>query len=158
MTPVQKLKALRAAQAQGLKRADQALRMVLDSREVADVIAREASAGTTVSATLLGCQRCAPRAIRVLATGGIGGVHRGAGTTGDVSAEPRQRACGRNGDGDTDQAGHQRLEYGKTQGGQVRRAKAGLDGGPRPDRNDGAKGNQQEEQQRCSSGQDVKRF
>ncbi len=49
------------------------------------------SAGTTVSGTLLVCGR-ANGAIRVLATGGIGGVHRRWTETPDVSADLRQLA------------------------------------------------------------------
>lgn len=46
--------------------------------------ARGADAGTTVAATLWACGQAG---IRVFATGGIGGVHRGAETTFDVSGD-----------------------------------------------------------------------
>jgi pseudouridine-5'-phosphate glycosidase len=54
------------------------------SRDLAAVMVRRGSAGTTVSATM----RIAELAgIRVFATGGVGGVHRGAETTFDISAD-----------------------------------------------------------------------
>jgi len=53
-------------------------------RDLATVMLRKLSAGTTVSATM----RIAELAgIGVFATGGVGGVHRGAGTSFDVSAD-----------------------------------------------------------------------
>ena len=68
-------------------------------RDLPAVVAAGRSAGTTVAATM----RLAHLAgIRVFATGGIGGVHRGAETTFDVSADldelathPRGRRLGR---------------------------------------------------------------
>src|SRR5262245_44456696 len=45
------------------------------ARDLAHALAAGASAGTTVSATLAACALTQP-AIRVMATGGIGGVHR----------------------------------------------------------------------------------
>jgi pseudouridine-5'-phosphate glycosidase len=51
---------------------------------LAAVMAAGASGSTTVAATLLAAHRAG---IRVFATGGIGGVHRHAETTGDVSAD-----------------------------------------------------------------------
>ncbi|MCP3902635.1 MAG: pseudouridine-5'-phosphate glycosidase [Planctomycetes bacterium] len=54
---------------------------------LAHVIAAGASAGTTVSATLTACRSAGPEPIRVLATGGIGGVHPGFGDRPDVSAD-----------------------------------------------------------------------
>ncbi|MHC5115248.1 MAG: pseudouridine-5'-phosphate glycosidase [Planctomycetota bacterium] len=57
---------------------------------LAHVIATGASAGTTVSATLTACRSAS---IRVLATGGIGGVHPGFGTRPDVSADLPELAC-----------------------------------------------------------------
>lgn len=54
---------------------------------LAHVLASGGSAGTTVSATLIACSRATPAPIRVLATGGIGGVHRGWTTRPDVSAD-----------------------------------------------------------------------
>ncbi len=53
-------------------------------RDLAAALAREGSAGTTVSATML---VAAMAGIRVFATGGVGGVHRGAEETFDVSAD-----------------------------------------------------------------------
>jgi len=54
------------------------------SRDLAAAVALKQTAGTTVAATM----RLAHRAgIRVFATGGIGGVHRGAAQTWDVSAD-----------------------------------------------------------------------
>lgn len=50
------------------------------------------SAGTTVSATLAACRLAVPEPIRVLATGGIGGVHRGWTARLDVSADLRALA------------------------------------------------------------------
>ena len=53
-------------------------------RDIAPALARRATAATTVAGTLA----CAALAgIRVFATGGIGGVHRGAQTTLDISAD-----------------------------------------------------------------------
>jgi pseudouridine-5'-phosphate glycosidase len=54
---------------------------------LAGVIARGASAGTTVAATLLACVRTDDAPIRFLATGGIGGVHADWQTRRDVSAD-----------------------------------------------------------------------
>jgi pseudouridine-5'-phosphate glycosidase len=53
-------------------------------RDLGAVLARGGSAGTTVSATML---VAAIAGIRVFATGGVGGVHRGAEETFDVSAD-----------------------------------------------------------------------
>ncbi|MBX3530165.1 MAG: pseudouridine-5'-phosphate glycosidase [Rhizobiaceae bacterium] len=53
-------------------------------RDLAAALARSGSAGTTVSATML---VAAMAGIRVFATGGVGGVHRGAEETFDVSAD-----------------------------------------------------------------------
>ncbi|MBI3975901.1 MAG: pseudouridine-5'-phosphate glycosidase [Armatimonadetes bacterium] len=53
-------------------------------RDLAVAIARSASGGTTVSATLAVAHALG---VRVQATGGIGGVHIGAGRTWDVSAD-----------------------------------------------------------------------
>lgn len=53
-------------------------------RDLAAVLARQGSGGTTVSATML---VSAIAGIRVFATGGVGGVHRGAEETFDVSAD-----------------------------------------------------------------------
>lgn len=58
-------------------------------RDLAVVLARKEHGATTVAATMI----CAARAgIRVLATGGIGGVHRGAEVTMDVSADVMELA------------------------------------------------------------------
>lgn len=53
-------------------------------RDLAVAMVRGASAGTTVSSTMLIAARAG---IRVFATGGIGGVHRGAEETFDISAD-----------------------------------------------------------------------
>jgi pseudouridine-5'-phosphate glycosidase len=53
-------------------------------RDLAALVATGATAGTTVSATMLVAARCG---IAIFATGGIGGVHRGAAETFDISAD-----------------------------------------------------------------------
>ena len=53
-------------------------------RDLPYLISRRASAGTTVAATMLIAHRCG---IPLFATGGVGGVHRDAITTGDISAD-----------------------------------------------------------------------
>ena len=53
-------------------------------RDLPYLIARQATAGTTVAATMLLAHRAG---IPVFATGGIGGVHRDATTSGDISAD-----------------------------------------------------------------------
>ena len=53
-------------------------------RDLPLALARKALGATTVSGTLIGCELAG---IRVFATGGIGGVHRGAEDTWDVSAD-----------------------------------------------------------------------
>ena len=53
-------------------------------RDLAAVMVREGSAGTTVSATM---RIAALAGIRIFATGGVGGVHRGAEETFDISAD-----------------------------------------------------------------------
>jgi pseudouridine-5'-phosphate glycosidase len=53
-------------------------------RDLAAILARGGSAGTTVAATM---QIAAMAGIAVFATGGVGGVHRGAETSFDVSAD-----------------------------------------------------------------------
>jgi pseudouridine-5'-phosphate glycosidase len=58
-------------------------------RDLPCLAAGGATAGTTVSATLFIAARAG---IRVFATGGIGGVHRGAESTFDVSADLRELA------------------------------------------------------------------
>lgn len=54
------------------------------SRDLAVIAVRKGNAGTTVSATML---LAALAGIEVFATGGIGGVHRGAETNFDISAD-----------------------------------------------------------------------
>jgi pseudouridine-5'-phosphate glycosidase len=56
----------------------------LSARDLPVAMANGATGGTTVAATALLASRAG---IRVFATGGIGGVHRGAGTTFDESAD-----------------------------------------------------------------------
>ncbi len=56
----------------------------IGSRDLAMAIADEASGGTTVSAT---CELAAAAKIRVFATGGLGGVHRGFAEDLDVSQD-----------------------------------------------------------------------
>lgn len=59
------------------------------AREIGASIASGAPAGLTVSGTLAACALCG---IQVLATGGIGGVHRDAAASGDISADLHQLA------------------------------------------------------------------
>ena len=54
------------------------------SRDIAIAMARKATGGTTVAATSMLAARAG---LRVFATGGLGGVHRGAGETFDESAD-----------------------------------------------------------------------
>jgi pseudouridylate synthase len=73
----------------GMARSDLAKLLSADSMKVAErdfaiATALQRTGGTTVSATLA---IAAARGIRVMATGGIGGVHYGAERTGDVSAD-----------------------------------------------------------------------
>jgi pseudouridylate synthase len=65
-----------------LVRTDGALK--LSARDLPVAMAQRATGGTTVAATALLASRAG---IRVFATGGIGGVHRGAGDTFDESAD-----------------------------------------------------------------------
>jgi pseudouridine-5'-phosphate glycosidase len=58
--------------------------MKLASRDLAVAVAMKASGGTTVSAT---CELAAAAGIRVFATGGIGGVHRGVSEHMDISQD-----------------------------------------------------------------------
>ncbi|MBL1216665.1 MAG: pseudouridine-5'-phosphate glycosidase [Planctomycetes bacterium] len=60
------------------------------ARDLAPLMAAGASAGTTVAATLAACRLSG---IRVFATGGIGGVHRGWVETMDVSADLEEMAA-----------------------------------------------------------------
>jgi pseudouridine-5'-phosphate glycosidase len=59
-------------------------------RDLPAVLARGGDGATTVSGTVFGAQRAG---IRVFATGGIGGVHRGVAETWDVSADLPEIAC-----------------------------------------------------------------
>jgi pseudouridylate synthase len=56
----------------------------LGARDLAPALARQGSGGTTVSAT---CEIAAAAGIRVFATGGIGGVHRGVLEQFDISSD-----------------------------------------------------------------------
>ncbi len=60
---------------------------------LAQVLASGAAAGTTVSATLAACSMPEAGPIRVMATGGIGGVHRNWTRTPDISADLRELAA-----------------------------------------------------------------
>lgn len=60
--------------------------------DLAATIERGATAGTTVSATLAACAVPDAGSIHVMATGGIGGVHRGWTRRPDISADLRQLA------------------------------------------------------------------
>lgn len=57
------------------------------STRLAAAVAEGRSAGTTVSGTLAACRSLTARGLRVFATGGIGGVHRGWTEQPDVSAD-----------------------------------------------------------------------
>lgn len=74
---------LAPAQLEALARAGPALPKA-SRRDLALLIARGASGATTVAATMMIAARAG---IRVFATGGIGGVHRGAPASFDVSAD-----------------------------------------------------------------------
>jgi pseudouridine-5'-phosphate glycosidase len=58
-------------------------------RDLGLVVGRQMSGGTSVAATMI---LAAMAGVEVFATGGIGGVHRGAGTTFDVSADLQELA------------------------------------------------------------------
>jgi pseudouridylate synthase len=73
---------LEAAELERLAGSEAALK--LSARDLPVAIAQGATGGTTVAATALLASRAG---IRVFATGGIGGVHRNAGTTFDESAD-----------------------------------------------------------------------
>lgn len=62
------------------------------SADLAAAIAAGRTAGTTISATLAACGLPEGGVIRVLATGGIGGVHRGWTARPDISADLQQIA------------------------------------------------------------------
>jgi pseudouridine-5'-phosphate glycosidase len=70
------------AELQSLAHADDVLKA--STRDLPAAIAQRRTAATTVAATMLLAHRAG---IRVFATGGIGGVHRGAAETWDVSAD-----------------------------------------------------------------------
>lgn len=74
---------LSSAQLERLAQSDEPL-MKLGSRDLAFALARGSTGGTTVSAT---CELAALAGIRVFATGGIGGVHRGVAEHLDVSQD-----------------------------------------------------------------------
>ena len=57
------------------------------ARDAALVASRGGNGGTTVAGTLLACKLALPSPIRVFATGGSGGVHRGYGQRPDISAD-----------------------------------------------------------------------
>ena len=59
----------------------------VSARDAALVAARGGTGGTTVAGTLLACRLASPTPIRVFATGGIGGVHRGYAERPDISAD-----------------------------------------------------------------------
>lgn len=63
--------------------------MKASRRDLAFVLTRKATAGTTVACTMI----CAAIAgVRFFATGGVGGVHRGAAATFDISADLQELA------------------------------------------------------------------
>lgn len=62
------------------------------TRDLAPCARAGRSAGTTVAASMRACRLAAPRPIRVFATGGIGGVHRGWQDRPDISADLRALA------------------------------------------------------------------
>lgn len=62
----------------------------LSARDLGPAAAAHASGGTTVAGTLAACRLAG---IRVFATGGIGGVHRGWTARPDISADLRALAC-----------------------------------------------------------------
>ncbi len=61
--------------------------MKLSRADLAYALATGRAGGTTVAATMMASQLCG---IEVFATGGIGGVHRGAGDSFDISADLRE--------------------------------------------------------------------
>ena len=72
----------------------------VSARDLGSVAASGRSAGTTVAGSLRACRLAGPRPIRVFATGGIGGVHRGWQSRPDISGDlraARDRARGRGG-------------------------------------------------------------
>ena len=79
---------LDAAELERLARADDMAKA--STRDIAYLAATRGSGATTVAATM---RIAALAGIRVFATGGIGGVHRGAGTSFDVSADLTELAA-----------------------------------------------------------------
>jgi pseudouridylate synthase len=79
---------LDAAQIERLAREGPAV-MKASRRDLAALVARRGTGATTVAATMV---IAALAGIRVFATGGIGGVHRGAHTTFDISADLQELA------------------------------------------------------------------
>lgn len=57
------------------------------NRDFGPLSARGASAGTTVAASMRACRLASPTPIRIFATGGIGGIHRGWSKRPDISAD-----------------------------------------------------------------------
>lgn len=78
---------LGAAELEALARAEGVMK--LSRADLAFALARGATGATTVAATMIGARLAG---IPVFATGGIGGVHRGAETSFDVSADLRELA------------------------------------------------------------------
>ena len=62
------------------------------ARDLGPIAATGASAGTTVAGSLRACRLATPEPIRVFATGGIGGVHRGWQSRPDISGDLRALA------------------------------------------------------------------
>ncbi|WLS08197.1 pseudouridine-5'-phosphate glycosidase [Shinella sumterensis] len=78
---------LEAAQLEALAQAKGAMKV--SRADMAFAIAERRTGATTVAATMIGAARAG---IRVFATGGIGGVHRGAEETFDISADLEELA------------------------------------------------------------------
>jgi len=78
---------LTASELEGLAQAQNVLK--LSRADLAVAMATGATGATTVAATMIAAHRAG---IRVFATGGIGGVHRGAETSFDISADLRELA------------------------------------------------------------------
>ncbi|PID60239.1 MAG: pseudouridine-5-phosphate glycosidase [Gammaproteobacteria bacterium] len=81
---------LDAAAIEMLARADEVMK--LSRADLASALARGSHGSTTVAATMILAERAG---IEVFATGGIGGVHRGAATSFDISADLRELAQSR---------------------------------------------------------------
>lgn len=78
---------LRAGELEDLAQSPEAMK--LSRADIAVAMATGATGATTVAATMIAAHRAG---IRVFATGGIGGVHRGAETSFDISADLRELA------------------------------------------------------------------